>query len=178
LLPLANLRQRLGSVDVGHRPWHLVAELPGGILPSLGAHALRLGEQGGEDLRLLVTEAGQGVQSRVERGAVRDVAPEVLGGAVVLVGEHRAHLVDSAPHRRRESVDRRFGRAHRHELVDVHRRDLRRVEVAESLVELGGTGERPLHRDLLVEQHAEEECCAVGVEQPVGSRVTGDVERA
>ena len=41
-----------------------------------------------------------------------------------------------------------------------------------------GSGERPLHRHLLVEEHADEQRRAVVVEQRIGVGVAGDVERA
>ena len=52
------------------------------------------------------------------------------------------------------------------------------VEVPEPLAQRVRTGERPLHRHLLVEQHPDEQRRAVAVEQPVGLGVAGDVERA
>ena len=39
--------------------------------------------------------------------------------------------------------------------VFVHGSDRRRAEVAKTLLERGGPGKRPLHWDLLIEQHAE-----------------------
>ena len=42
---------------------------------------------------------------------------------------------------------------------------------------LSGPGERGLHRDLLVEQHPDQECQRVLGEQSVGGFVTRDVQR-
>ena len=68
-------------------------------------------------------------------------------------------------------MDRRLGRAHRDEVLDVHRRDPAGVEMAESRLQRRRPGERPFHRYLLVEQHAEQQRRAVGVEQLVGRRI-------
>ena len=48
---------------------------------------------------------------------------------------------------------------HRFEVGGIHRRDRGRVEpfVAEALLQQQRRPERPLHRDLLVEQHAEQD---------------------
>ena len=68
---------------------------------------------------------------------------------------------------------------HRDELFGVHRRDLVRVELAtEPLLQKGGTLERPLHRHLLVEQHPDEKCERIGVEQPIRVAISRDCERA
>ena len=72
-------------------------------------------------------------------------------------------------------MDRRLGAAHRDELLLIHRRDLRRIEVTEPGVQRRRAGERPLHRYLLIEQHADQQCSAVGVEQSIGVGVAGDV---
>src|SRR5690606_20216776 len=53
LLPLPHPLERLGGVDVGHRPGLVVGERRGGLLPALGADTEPLGQQGAEDLRLL-----------------------------------------------------------------------------------------------------------------------------
>ena len=65
-------------------------------------------------------------------------------------------------------MERRLLHEHRDELLGVHRRDLVRVELAaEPLLQQGRALERPLHRHLLVEQHPDEECERIGVEQPI-----------
>jgi hypothetical protein len=86
--------------------------------------------------------------------------------------------VDPLAHRAGEAVDGRLLAADRHELLDVHRRDPLRVEVAEALLQGRRPGERPLHRHLLVEQHPDQQCVGVGVEQLVGCGVARDVQRS
>ena len=49
-----------------------------------------------------------------------------------------------------------------------------RIEMAETGPQGGRTDERPFHRHLLVEQHADQCSRAIGVEQPVGVCVAGD----
>ena len=68
--------------------------------------------------------------------------------------------------------------AHRDESVDVHRSNTRGLEVAESLSDGEGAGERPFHRHLLVEQHADEQCRAVVTQQSICCWFTGDVKIA
>jgi len=50
--------------------------------------------------------------------------------------------------------------------------------MAESLVDGEGAGERPLHRHLLVEQHANEQRRAVVTQQSICRWFTGDVKIA
>jgi hypothetical protein len=38
------------------------------------------------------------------------------------------------------------------------------------------TGEGPLHRHLLIEQHADQQCRAIGVEQSIGVCLAGDIQ--
>ena len=64
------------------------------------------------------------------------------------------------------------------ELFGVHRRDLVRVELAaEPFLQKGGTLERPLHGHLLVEQHPDEKCERIGVQQPIRVAVSRDCKR-
>ena len=53
----------------------------------------------------------------------------------------------------------------------------RRVQAAEAVPERRRAAERPLHRHLLVQEHADEERQRVVDEQAVGDRVAGDGER-
>ena len=73
-------------------------------------------------------------------------------------------------------MDGGLGTAHGDERVAVHGRDRGDVEVAQASTKGRRPGERPLHRHLLVEQHADEQRRTVGVQQLVGGRVTGDVQ--
>ena len=76
-----------------------------------------------------------------------------------------------------KSVQRGLLAEHRNELLGVHRRDLVRVELAaQPLLQERGALERPLHRDLLIEEHADEQRERIGVEQAVGVGVAGDRE--
>src|SRR5258708_21395150 len=51
--------------------------------------------------------------------------------------------------------------------------DASEVEVPQSLLERVGRDERPFHRHLLVEQHAEQERERVGVQEFVGGGIAG-----
>ena len=68
--------------------------------------------------------------------------------------------------------------AHRDESVEIHRSNTRGLEMAESLTDGEGAGERPLHRHLLVEQHADEQRGAVVAQQSICRWLTGDVKIA
>ncbi len=52
------------------------------------------------------------------------------------------------------------------------------IAVPEPIAQRPGACERPLHRHLLIEQHADQQRRAVAVEQPVGLRIAGDVRRS
>ena len=56
-----------------------------------GRDALRLGEDGDEDLRLLVAVAGQRAQPAVQLGAVGDAGPDRLAAAVVVARRATSH---------------------------------------------------------------------------------------
>ena len=60
------------------------------------------------------------------------------------------------------------------EVTRLHRGDLRRIEVAEAALELGGTAERLLDGDLLVELEADEQRERLGHEQPIGLVIAGE----
>ena len=64
------------------------------------------------------------------------------------------------------------------EVVLGHRGDLARVEVPESFFQCRRASEGPFHGNLLVKQHAQQQCIGVSVEQIVGGCVAGDVERS
>ena len=109
--------------------------------------------------------------------AVDDAVPHALGLRAVGVDERARQLVDSSAHRRWEAVDRRALAAHGHERVDAHGSDGFRVESPETRLQRRRPVERPLHRHLLVEEHADEQGEPVAVQQGVGGGVAGDEER-
>ena len=153
--------------------------LPGRLAPARRRDALRLGEDGDEDPRLLVAVAGQRPQPAVQLGARRDVRPDALAAPAV-VGRRAPRTARgcAGPATPGSGGSPAWLAAHGDEVLDVHRRDRRGVEVAEAPAQRRRPGERPLHRHLLVEQHADQQRGAVRVEQPVGLGVAGDVERA
>ena len=116
-------------------------------------------------------------QPAVQLGAVVDAGPDAPRRARRSGGRARRTGRGSAGRRGREAMDRRLLAAHGDEVVHVHRRDPAGVEVAEAPPQRRRAGERPLHRHLLVEQHADQQRRAVAVEQPVGIGVPGDVQR-
>src|SRR5690606_7714608 len=96
----ADLGERLGSGDVGHRPvGALLAVLPGGLAPALRPDSVLLAEQRDEDLGLLLAEAGQGVQPLEKLLAVFGLPPDPLGVPVVLLHQEPAELLYPLRHR-------------------------------------------------------------------------------
>src|SRR6056297_2248288 len=85
LLPVADLAERHLVVDVGNRAGRVVTELAGRVAPPVGLHPLGLGQQGDEDLGLLVAVARKGPQAVVHLGGIVDAVPDV-GGIAVVVG--------------------------------------------------------------------------------------------
>jgi len=153
-----------------------VAEHAGLRLPVAWLHTHSLAEQGNEDLGFFLTKAGKDAQTRGELARVGDPGPDVLTLVLVLRGDDAAELVDAPAHRGRKAVYGGFLAADGHEVVDVHRGDLLRVEVAEALLQRGRAVERPLHRNLLIEKHADQQRGAVRIQQLVGGGVARDVE--
>ena len=154
--PLHTHASDFGRVDVGNRRGVSSANGPARLLPTLGTHAEALGQQRDEDAGLLRPSPGNASSRR------RSSTPE----------GRRARSPPHRRHRRRRPPGRAPGRACPsspesdgsrrslqigEELVGVHRGDLVRVERPEPLLQRVRTGERPLHRHLLVEQHAEDE---------------------
>ena len=140
-------------------------------LPTRRAHAEPLAEQADEDPRLVLAEAGQRQHAREQLVAGRRVRPHVLGPAVVVLdevrGTARASAWPSSPGSgaaracRGRSPRARPGPSPR----SPSRRGARRRGAASSSER---RAERPLHRDLLVEQHAEHHRERLRREQPVG----------
>ena len=64
----------------------------------------------------------------------------------------------------------------REELVGIHRGNPCRVEIAHPLLQEVGTEEGPLHRYLLIEQHADDQRERIVFEQSVRVFVAGDRE--
>ena len=101
-----------------------------------------------------------------------DVAPDQRDVAVVGVHERGAQRLHAARHRTRVAVQRARRGEHRDERVGIVLGEHARVEVvaAEPPRELGGRPERVFHRDLLVEQHPDQQRERVALQQRVGLR--------
>ena len=65
-------------------------------------------------------------------------------------------------------MDRRGFRAQRGELLGVVVGDLAGVDPTDAVGDLLGPGERRLHRVLLIQKHAHEQCERVGLQQRIG----------
>ena len=68
---------------------------------------------------------------------------------------------------------------HRLELGGVHRRDRAGIELVhpEPLLQQERRAERPLHRDLLVQQHPDQDRERLPREELIGRRAGGEVQR-
>ena len=178
-LPLPHLGQRLGAADVGDRARLVVAELAGRLAATPRARR---------------PATWRGWRRRSSTSPRRSRAAPAAGGT--------ARRRWRRPSRRSRRCRRSRRRAAVHSSwirrpIAAGKRwiagfsahtatksstsiagDLAGVEVAEPLAQRLGAGERPLHRHLLVEQHADQQGRAIAVEQAVGRRVAGDVQGA
>src|SRR5918993_5802552 len=180
LLEPADLRQRLGPRDVGDRPPRAVHPVVAGRLAPAGrCDSVLLAEQGHEDLRLLRAEAWQLADPLQQGGAVRGVGPQVVGATVVALHQQAAELLRPAGHRSGVAVQGRRALEDAGELVSVRPGQLGGVEAvdAETVGQQPRCAEGALHRELLVEQHPDQECERVAAQQVVGRGVLGDAER-
>lgn len=178
-LVLAHLRERLRRDDVGDGTERALFSVGRRCLaPPIAGEAVLLPEEGEEDLGLLVAEAREGLQTPEHRGAV-GIAPQ--GGRVAspVVDERLAERLDARGHRSREPVHRGGLPEDRDELVGVGSGQRGRIEVvpaAGAVGDLAGTGEGGLHRDLLVQEHPDEQGERIIGQEAVGVVVTGDVQ--
>ena len=91
-----------------------------------------------------------------------------------------AEIVGALRHRARIAVERGLVAEDLFEHGGVHHRDRARVELGhpEPLLQQERRPERPLHRDLLVEQHPEQHRERLGGEELVGRGDGGEVQRS
>src|SRR4051794_17443019 len=179
LLEGAHLGQRRRAGDVRDRsPGALLAVLPRRLPPARRRDAVLLAEQRQEDLRLLRTEAGQLAQPAEQCGAVRDVGPYRIRAAVVALDQQAGELLGPGGHRARVTVQRRWSLEVPLQHLRVALRQLRGGQGldAEPVGQQPRCAERALHRELLVQQHADQEGQRVAGEQLVGGVVLGDVK--
>ena len=177
LLELPYQSEGFGTGDVGDRAVRaLLAVDSGGLAPALGPYPVLLAEQGEEDLRLLLAEAGEGVEAAEQFLAGAGVLPQRGGVSVVLRDEELAQLLHPFGHRGRVAVDGRFRGEQGDELLRAVGGDLVGVQVvpAEALGDGQRAGERPFHWHLLVQQHADERGERTPSEQFVGLGLLGE----
>ena len=106
------------------------------------------------------------------------VVPHLRGVAAVRLDDHRCQRLDPRRHRARVAVHDGRPRHHGGQGLGVHRGQAGGIEPldAEPLGEPLGPGERALHRELLVQQHAHEEGERVGAQQRIGGRLLGKAQ--
>ena len=104
--------------------------------------------------------------------AGRRVGPDRLGAAVVVLDDVAAEVVGALRHRPGIAVERGLVAEDGLEDGRVHRRDRGRVELGRrpAAASAAAAPERPLHRDLLVEEHPEQHRERLPREQLVGLR--------
>ena len=179
-LPLADAGERLRSGDVGDRARHVVAELTGGARAS--RRARRPGSWRGRRRRCATSRrrsrgvrAGGGTARRPRRRPCQMFSPR----PAVVRRRGRCTARGCAGRATPGSGGSPASRSTRRRTASTSMAAMRGgVEMAEAAVQRRRSGEGPLHRHLLVEEHADQQRGAVGVEQPVGLRVAGDVQRA
>lgn len=106
------------------------------------------------------------------------VLPDGGGVSVVVLDEVLAQLMDALAHGTGIAVHGRLGREQRGELLRVVRGDLVRVEIVRphALSDRVRPREGPLHRHLLVQQHADQGRERAAAEQFVGLGLLGEVK--
>ena len=156
----------------------LLAVSARGLPPARRGDAALLAQEGGEDLRLLRAEPGQGGEPAEQLAPVLDVAPDPRGVAVVLLGDRGGERLHPPGHRARVAVHGGRAAEDLDERLGVVCGELAGVELgdAEPLRDQARAGERALHRELLVQQHADQQGQRIAVEQRVGVGVLGDTE--
>src|SRR5690606_31960490 len=180
LLVLADLGQTRVVGDIRRRP--VDPGLPvraGRLLPARRPHPQLLAEQGGEDLRFLPAEAGQRRQPLHQLRPGGRLPPDRGSVTAVLLHDDPAQLLGPPGHRRREAVQRGRGGEDLHQLLRIMRGQGGRVQpgCAEPLGQPIRSPERPLHRDLLVQQYPDQESQRVAGEAGVGLALGGEAER-
>src|SRR3954451_21390525 len=176
LLEVADLLQRRRVDHVGDRALALERVVADGPLPAIRAYVELLGDQGSEDLSLLLAEPGQPHHALEQVGAGDRLGPDPLGVTVVPFDHEPRESLEPLGHRTREPVDRRRRGAQRLELRRIRRRDRRGIEAAEPVEPLGRPTEGVLHGVLLVEHHADQQRERAVGEHLVCVRVAGDLD--
>jgi len=88
-------------------------------------------------------------------------------------------LLDPGCHRTGEAVQSGLHLHEIRECLGIHGRDPTGIEgLGQAFGEPGRTDECPLHRDLLIEEHPDEQGQGLSVEQLIGFGIAGDVEGA
>ena len=153
LLVLADTGEGLGVHNVRDREeGALGAVVPGSLAPAGSGEAAALAEEGEEDAGLLFTEAGQRRQTAEDLTAVRVTAgPDGGGVTVPLLDSGAAHGLRAPRHGAGVAVDGWRLAEDGLQRLGIGVRDRPRIEGAEAVLDLRGSGEGGLHRDLLVE---------------------------
>jgi len=167
--------------DVGDAAQRSVlAVRPGCLAPAVRCDTALLAEQRQEDLGLLRAEPRQRLEPAQHLAAVGGPVlrafPDGLGASAVVLDERPAQLLHPLRHRAGEAVHRRGPRDERGELLRVGLGDPGGVQVTEPVLQDRRAAEGLLHRDLLVEQHAEQQRQRIAAQQRVGVGVLGQVE--
>ena len=156
LLPFTHFDESFWIRNVGNCSWVLIAKHARSFFPALGLYAETLTEKCHEDLGLLFAIARQCTKSLKHNRSIIGVVPDVLGLVLILRGNDAADGVNALCHCFREPMNRRLVEAQRQELIGVHRCNLLRVKMTEAILQCVCTVECPLHRHLLIKQHADE----------------------
>src|SRR4029453_8464145 len=176
LLEVAALPERVPIHDVRNRAVAVQRVVARDRLPPVRSHTELLGEKRHEDLSLLLSEAGELLNSLEQLLAGRRLGPHPGHVAVVLGLDQCGELLQPSRHRAREPVNGRWPTAQRLELVRIGCRDCCRVQRAEPAEHLPAAPEGVLHSVLLIQHHAEHDCERVLVENLVSGRLVGDLE--
>src|SRR5262245_47835949 len=130
LLVFAHATQARRVDDVGDGSERTVfAEDAGRLLPAWRLDVELLAEQCNKDLRLLLAESGQRFDALQQLLAVGHAGPNGRTVAAIDIGNRATQLLRALGHRSRESVDGRWLREDRCEILRIMICDRSRVEV-------------------------------------------------
>ena len=144
------------------------------VVPTRRLDSESLAEDRDQRLGLHRPDARQAEEPSLEVAAVLRLGPDAARVTTIVIGNRGRYRLHATRHRAGEPMQRGPTAEHFLELRGIHRRDPRRVQMADSPLQLERPRERLLDGDLLVEREANEERQRVTGEKRIGLVVAGE----